>query len=220
MGAEPSKPAPVKQMTMHDVVFQLKMSKKRFEREWKRAEKEKKANLKKAKKQMKIGNEEGARLFVQNAQNDAAKGMKYLQMSARLDSMASTLKSNHNSNEIMAHLTQNVTPILSKEANAIPLEAMVQNFENFQESYDKISVTTNLISSNFDKMNMGNQNQKTSDQLFNQLKDEVNYEMGKNMGIEDLPQTSTNTNTNTETAKPEVQKNEVDDYINNLRNLG
>ena len=216
MGAEPSKPQP-KQMTMHDVVFQLKMSKKRFEREWKKAEKDKKANLKKAKKQMKIGNEEGARLFVQNAQNDAAKGMKYLQMSARLDSMASTLKSNHNSNEIMQHLTQNVTPILSKEANAIPLEHMVRNFESFQESYDKISVTTNLISSNFDKMNMGNQNIKTSDELFNQLKDEVNYEMGKNMGLEDLP-ASTNTNTQTEKAQP--QTNEVDDYINNLRHLG
>ena len=94
---------------------------------------------------------------------------------------------------------------------------MVRNFESFQESYDKISVTTNLISSNFDKMNMGNQNIKTSDELFNQLKDEVNYEMGKNMGLEDLP---ADTQAQTQKEKPQTVTNEVDDYINNLRHLG
>ena len=214
MGAEPSKPQG-KKMDMNDVIFQLKMSAKRFDRERKRSEKEKEKNLKKAKKCLKKGDEEGARLFVMNAQKNMNDRMKYLQMSSRLESMSSTLKSNNSSNEIMAHLSNNVTPILAKQSEAIPLNQMVKNFEKFQESYDKMQVQTNIMSNNFDRMNMGNNQVKSSDELFNQMKADVDFEMGKEMGIEP---TMTN-NTPKEKVEDKQEEAALDDYINNLRNL-
>ena len=214
MGAEPSKPQ-AKKMDMNDVIFQLKMSAKRFDRERKRSEKEKEKNLKKAKKCLKKGDEEGARLFVMNAQKNMNDRMKYLQMSSRLESMSSTLKSNNSSNEIMAHLSNNVTPILAKQSEAIPLNQMVKNFEKFQESYDKMQVQTNIMSNNFDRMNMGNNQVKSSDELFNQMKADVDFEMGKEMGIEP---TMTN-NTPKEKVEDKQEEAALDDYINNLRNL-
>ena len=215
MGAEPSKPQ-AKKMDMNDVIFQLKMSAKRFDRERKRSEKEKDKNLKKAEKCLQKGDEEGARLFVMNAQKNMNDRMKYLQMSSRLESMSSTLKSNHSSNEIMAHLSQNVTPILANQSEQIPLNDMVKNFEKFQESYDKMQITTNIMSNNFDKMNMGNNQVKSSDELFNQLKAKVNFDMGKDMGIDQIqaPQTTTK-----EKQEEKPEEAALDDYINNLRNL-
>ena len=192
MGDKPSKPQG-KQMDMNDVIFQLKMSGKRFDRERKKCEKERDKNMKKAKACLKKGDEEGARLFVMNAQKNITDRMKYLQMSSRLESMASTLKSNHSSNEIMGHLSQNVTPILAKQSEGIPLNDMVKNFEKFQESYDKMQITTNIMSNNFDKMNMGNNQVKSSDELFNQLKADTDFELGKGLGIDpvEVPQTTT-----------------------------
>ena len=214
MGAEPSKPQ-AKQMDMNDVIFQLKMSAKRFDRERKRSEKEKEKNLKKAKKCLKKGDEEGARLFVMNAQKNMNDRMKYLQMSSRLESMSSTLKSNNSSNEIMAHLSNNVTPILAKQSEAIPLNEMVKNFEKFQESYDKMQVQTNIMSNNFDRMNMGNNQVKSSDELFNQVKAQVDFDMGKEMGIEP----TMNDTTPKEKVEDKQEEAALDDYINNLRNL-
>ena len=218
MGAEGSKPnqAPP-QMGMNDVIFQLRMSSKRFDRERKRSEKEKDKNMKKAKQCLKKGDEEGARLFAMNAQKNLNDRMKYLQMSSRLEAMSSTLKSNHSSNEIMAHLSNNVTPILMKQADNIPLNQMVKNFELFQESYDKMEVTTNIMSTNFDKMQMGNNQVKSSDELFNQLKNEVTYEVGKETGVEPLDVTQTTSKQKLENKQDENPA--LDDYINNLRNL-
>ena len=216
MGDKPSKPQG-KQMDMNDVIFQLKMSGKRFDRERKKCEKERDKNMKKAKACLKKGDEEGARLFVMNAQKNITDRMKYLQMSSRLESMASTLKSNHSSNEIMGHLSQNVTPILAKQSEGIPLNDMVKNFEKFQESYDKMQITTNIMSNNFDKMNMGNNQVKSSDELFNQLKADTDFELGKGLGIDPVEVPQTTTTNKKEEAKPEEAA--LDDYINNLRNL-
>ena len=218
MGAEPSKAPQGKQMSMNDVVFQLKMSSKRFDRERKRSDKEKDKNLKKAEKCLKKGDEDGARLFTMNAQKNLNDRLKYLQMSSRLEAMSSTLKSNNSSNEIMAHLSNNVTPILMKQADQIPLNELVKNFEGFQESYDKMQVTTNIMSGNFDKMNLGGNQVKSSDELFNQLQAKVNYDMGKELGADVMEDTQKH-KAQQEVQKPDESTAAMDDYINNLRNL-
>ena len=88
------------------------MSSKRFERESKKSEKEQKKNLQKAEAALKKGDEHGARLYVQNAQNNISEKKKYMTMGSKLDAIASKLKSNNNSQEIMQYLTANVTPAL------------------------------------------------------------------------------------------------------------
>ena len=67
--------------------------------------KEKKKNMAEARKQLKLGNEEGARLYTQNAQNNIYDHMKFLKMSARLNAISGKIKSNYNSAEIMQNLT-------------------------------------------------------------------------------------------------------------------
>ena len=83
----------------------MKNSAKRFEREANKANKEKVKNLKKAEKALLKGDEEGARLYTANAQNNINDYRKYLHMSSKLDSMASKMKASNNSNEIINHIS-------------------------------------------------------------------------------------------------------------------
>lgn len=66
MGGEqpkPQKPAP----TIEETIIDMRMTAKRFEHDSKRAEKEKKAMLAKARDCIKKGNDEGAKLYLSNA---------------------------------------------------------------------------------------------------------------------------------------------------------
>ena len=66
-------------------------------------------------------------------------------MSSKLDAMVSNMKTNHTQAEIMKHISQDVTPQLSLEANSMDIKSLVQNFETFQEAYDKMEVNGNVM---------------------------------------------------------------------------
>ncbi len=67
------------------------------------------------------GDEEGARLYTMNAQNNINDRKKYLTMASKLDAIASKIKANQNSAEIMQQLSKNVTPALVKEAETMDI---------------------------------------------------------------------------------------------------
>ena len=114
MGDENSKEEKPKE-DIYSAILKLKMSSKRFMRESRKAEKQKAKNMKKAEKCMLKGDEEGARLYVANAQDNINDFKKYRLMGNKLDVIADTIKSNKNSAEIMNSLSKNVTPIYNKK---------------------------------------------------------------------------------------------------------
>jgi len=208
MGADNSKPAP--KPDLNQALFQLKMSSKRFLRESKRSEKEKEKNLKSAKACLLKGDEEGARLYSINAQNNINDYKKYLRMSSRLDAMASSLKSNYNFADVMKHLSLNVNPILVKEADSMDLRELCKNFETFQEAFDKMSVNANIMGENFDKVTSEGNTVENADNLLNQLKNEVTFQNMKN----------TNDQVVLNNLQPVKNENKaLDDYIEELKKM-
>ncbi len=208
MGADNSKQAP--KPDLNQALFQLKMSSKRFLRESKRAEKEKEKNLKSAKACLLKGDEEGARLYSINAQNNINDYKKYLRMASRLDAMASSLKSNYSFSDVMKHLSVNVNPILVKEADSMDLRELCKNFETFQEAFDKMTVNANIMGENFDKVTSEGNTVENADNLLNQLKNEVMFQNMKN------------TNDQVVLNTPQPVKNEnkaLDDYIEELKKM-
>lgn len=208
MGGDNSKQAP--KPDLNQALFQLKMSSKRFLRESKKAQKDKEKNLKSAKACLLKGDEEGARLYTVNAQNNINDYKKYLRMSSRLDAIAGSLKSNYNFADIMKHLSHNVNPILIKEADSMDLRELCKNFETFQEAFDKMSVNANIMGENFDKVTSEGNTVENADNLFNQLKNEVTFQNTKD------------TDATVILKAPEPVKNEnkaLDDYIEDLKKM-
>ena len=175
MGAEqPQKP----KQDMNSVVFKLKMAAKRFERESKKAEKEKDANLNKAKAQMKKGDENAAKLYINNAQANIAQAQKYQSMGVRLDVMAGQLKSNSAFQSVMKDISKEATPILMQEAESMDLKDLMTNFESFNEAFDKLHVGAIVMAEGMQKMQEPGAMQGT-DELMNQLRNEMHYEINK-----------------------------------------
>ena len=199
---------------MNQVIFQMKMSSKRFLRESKRSQKEKDKNLKSAEACLKKGDEEGAKLYAVNAQNNINDYRKYLTMSSRLDAIAGRIKTNYNSADIIKHLTNNVTPVLMKEADTMDLADLCRNFETFQEAFDKMTVNANIMNTNFDKMTAEGNTIENADNLFNQLKNKVQYDMARDNGMPvELNVTQSQKSGNKQ------EDRALDDYIEDLKKM-
>ena len=69
-------------------------------------------NIQKAKKQIKKGNEDGAKLYAQQAQVCKAQQLRYLQMSTRMDAMSEQINQNQTNADLMNKITHEITPIL------------------------------------------------------------------------------------------------------------
>lgn len=192
MGQEESKPAP--KMDMMDMLINMKMKSKMFSRESNKAMKEKKKQLEKAKICLKKGEEEGAKLYCDLAQQKHNEGMQYLKMSHRLEVIAGQVKSKTKSMEMMDSLNQ-FTPFLQEASANMPLEQMQKNMEAFSTAYDDLSVKGHIMDENMDKV-MGDKGTVSNvDNMMNQLKAEVAYELTGDVNTED----ATNQNQQAET---------------------
>ena len=213
MGGQPTKEAP--KQDLNTALFQLKMSAKRFQREAVKSEKEKAKNLKQVEQCLKKGDEESARLFATNAQNNINDHKKYLRMGSRLEFIANQLKSNAAMSNIMGGLTKNVNPILMQGAEGMDIKELYKNFDVFKENFDKLTVNAGILGENFDTLNSDGNTVENADQLFNQVKNKVF--LGGDVNTEDL--------SNLDATKQQVQPQQantnqgLDDYIKNLKDL-
>ena len=87
MGGSESKkkPAPKKAPDMTEVLIQMKMKAKTFNRQAQKSLKEKDKYHKQAKEQLKKGNEEGARMYMGLVSQKQQEHMQYLRLSGRLE---------------------------------------------------------------------------------------------------------------------------------------
>lgn len=165
---------------MTDMLINMKMKSKMFERESNKAEKEKKKQLEKAKACLKKGNEEGAKLFCDLAQQKHNEQMQYMKMGVRLEVVAGQIKSKTNSMEMMNSLNQ-FTPFLQQASAEMPLELMFKNMENFSKAYDDLAVKGHITDEMTNKV-LGEKNTvQNVDNMMAQLKAEVAYEMTGNV---------------------------------------
>ena len=214
MGGETSKKPEPKKDDVMTVIFQMKMTSKRLSREAKRCEKEQQKNLKKVEATLKKGDEESARMYVENSQRNKMEARRYQTLASKLDAMAGRIKSNAYSTDVMKHLTYNVTPVLQKEANNMNLEQLCMNLENFQEAFDKMEINANIANQNFSNMAYNGMNTDETDNLMQQMKAKVTYDMAKDNGMEIPLQETQQTAPVKEKTKDDAA---LDDFIEGLK---
>ena len=126
--------------------------------------------------QMKKGNEEGAALYLEMVQQKQSEAMQYLKVGTRLEIVAAQIKSKNKSMEMAQALNQ-FTPILMQSNQQMSLETMMQNMQSFTNAYDDLVVKGHIIDKTMEN-SLGDKNSMTNvDNMMNQLKAEVTYEM-------------------------------------------
>lgn len=205
-------PKPVKpKMDMTEMLINMKMKSKSFARESNKSMKEKKKALAKAKACLKKGEEEGAQMFCELAQQKHNEGMQYLRMSNRLEVISGQVKSKFKSMEMMDSLGQ-FTPFLEQASHDMPLEQMYSNMERFSSAYDDLAVKGKIMDETMDKT-MGQKGTVSNvDNMMNQLKAEVAYDLTGDVATTDV-QNNANTNTNAN------QADTNNDFYAQLKNL-
>ena len=148
-----------------------------FARESTKATKEKDKYYKQAKEALKKGNEEGARLFLELAQQKESESMQYLRLSHRLEAVSGQLKSQTNSLDLVNSLNQ-FTPILMQEAHNLPIEKMYKDMQGFSNAYDDLAVKGNILDDGMNKTLGEKGGYKNVDNMMNGLKADVALEMG------------------------------------------
>eukprot|EP01017_Pseudomicrothorax_dubius_P010830 TRINITY_DN1392_c0_g1_i2.p1 TRINITY_DN1392_c0_g1~~TRINITY_DN1392_c0_g1_i2.p1 ORF type:complete len:166 (-),score=58.12 TRINITY_DN1392_c0_g1_i2:368-865(-) len=161
MGNEPSakqtRPPPP---DIYDMMFQMKMTSKQFERESKKAEADKKKEMAKAREALKKGNEEGARLFLANAGRKQQEASNLLKMSHKMEAIASQIKGSQNQVALMESLNK-LTPFLNQQANTISIEKVYTNMNDFQKAMDDLTISAQLIDATMNK-NLADENTSTA----------------------------------------------------------
>ena len=210
MGNENQKQAPPPKMDMTDMLINMKMKSKMFAREHNKAMKDKKKQLEKAKACLKKGEEEGARLYCDLAQQKHNEGMQYLRMSNRMEVLAGQIKSKTKSMEMVESLNQ-ITPFLQQADADLSLEDMQRNMQAFSKAYDDLAVKGHIMDENMNKV-MGEKNTvANTDNMMNQLKAEVAYELTGDVNTNDATQ---------QMNQQEQQSNEQNqDFYAQLKNL-
>lgn len=183
MGNENTKGTPTKPMDIDDTIIEMKMQAKMLERTAKKSEKESQQQVKKAKDALKKGNEEGAKLYLQNASMKNNESLNLIRTAHRLEAVTTQIKANQN-NTAMTQQLKNLTPLLQQQANLDSISNVNQTLTEFQSAMDKLMIAGNIMN---DQMNVGMMDPSTDanvDKMLTDLKMEVNSGINQDfMGV-------------------------------------
>merc|ERR1712039_775714 len=162
---------------MNEVLIGMKMKSKMFSRSAAKALKEKQKYYDMAKKQLKAGNEEGAQMYLELANQKQQENMQHMRMAVRLETLSVQLKNKQNSVEMVNNLN-NITPILQMQSTDMPIEQMYTKLENFNNAYDDLAIKGTILDQGMEKTLGEKGGYKNVDNMMGGLKQEVAMEMG------------------------------------------
>merc|ERR1711982_168215 len=182
------------------------MKSKMFSRSAQKALKEKTAYYNKAKTLLKTGNEEGARMYLELAQQKDAENKQMMRMAIRLETLQVQISSKNNSADMVNHL-DGITPILEMQSTDMPIEQMYGKLDHFNKAYDDLSIKGQILDDGMEKTLGEKGGYKNVDNMMNGLKAEVNCEMGITPDLDPMQE-------------QQQQANAANnDYYNDLRNI-
>lgn len=175
-------PPPVKKQDPSEILFQMKLTSKKFFREANKAEKEYQLTLKKAKDCLKKGNEDSARLYISQSNQKLSEKKNYERMAHRFNYIYGQVKNQNMTKEMTDHLNT-ITPFLKDfdDDNFIKNNSM--KLDNFNTAFNKYTVNNKIIFEDITEKLNGDDCTNDEDLLTN-LKKEVNLEMGMKNNID------------------------------------
>merc|ERR1712183_1133799 len=198
-GGKESKPQAPPPPDLNEILIGMKMKSKMYTKQAAKALKEKGQYYQKAKGLMKSGNEEGARMYLELAQQKDQENKQFMRMGVRLETLQVQIRSKQNSVDMVNNL-DGITPILEMQSTDMPIEAMYGKLENFNRAYDELAVKGTIVDQQMEKT-LGQPGQtKNVDNMMTALQADVQMEMGVNTQVNKDFNANANTNTNTNTA--------------------
>jgi len=126
---------------MENYLFNLKIAVKELERSSKKSEKEEKIEKLKAKRYIKKGNVEIARIHAENSIRQRIQAVNYLKMSARVDAVASRVQTALTTKKVTQSMV-GVVKAMAAATNSMNLECISILMDRFETQFDDLDVQT------------------------------------------------------------------------------
>ncbi|EGR30865.1 snf7 family protein, putative [Ichthyophthirius multifiliis] len=190
MGGQQDKQQAPPPPTTQEILIDMKLAAKSFERDAKKAEKEKQQQYLKAQQAIKKNNEEGAKLYLQNMMQKDREMKNMQRMSQKMDALQMQIKTN-TSNTAMIEQISRITPLLGQQAHMMSPEAIYSNMDQYEKAMDDILVGGKIMDEVMNKNQDSDVNGNIAiDGMLNQLKlenmNEINNINDNNMVFNEL----------------------------------
>merc|ERR1711988_277331 len=166
---------------MMEMTMQMKIQSKMLNRSATRCDKESGKEKLKVRQAMEKGNNEGARLYAENAIRQKNQAMVHRRLAARLDAVASKLESCQNSMKV-AHNLGVITQRLGPSLNAMNIAQISQTMDDFEQVLEDQDVMTDTITGAIDTATSTMTPADAVDDMINEVADEHNIERGQQFG--------------------------------------
>jgi len=179
--------------------MQIQMQSKQCQKNHQKALKEKDELYQKARAQMKSGNEEGARMYLELVQQKEQEAKQQQQMAVRLEAMSCNIKGKQHTVGMVNELN-NVTGVLNQQNAEMNIEKMYNQLGNFNTAYDDMQVKGVILDQNMEKQMAAHGGLTDVQKMMMQAKAEVAQEMGVTQNVDPMANMNANAQTNTNNA--------------------
>lgn len=163
-----------------DQIFNLKFTSKQLVRAAKKCEKEEKDEKLKIKKAIEKGNQDGAKIYAQNAIRKKNEALNYLRLGSRLDAVVSRLDQQAKMqviNKSMAGIVKNLDTALK----ANNLEKVASTMDQFERQFENLDVQSEFVEQAMQNQAVLSTPEEDVNMLVQQVADEHGLESALNM---------------------------------------
>lgn len=168
-------------------LFNLKFTAKSLQRQAKKAAKDETSEKNKLKAALQKGNQEGARIYAQNAIRKKTEHLNLLRLASRIDAVAARVETAVTMRQVTNSMGQ-VVKGMDKAMESMNLERISLVMDKFEAQFADLDVQTSYMESTMSDTTALTTPQDQVDQLINQVADEAGLEIQQGLGEVKVPQ--------------------------------
>ncbi|KAI5119504.1 hypothetical protein M0805_002440 [Coniferiporia weirii] len=166
-------------------LFQLKFTAKSLSRQAKKAEKDERIEKGKVKKALQQGNNDGARIYAQNAIRKKSEGLNLLKLASRIDAVASRVETAVTMRQVTGNMTS-VVKGMDKAMDTMNIEKISLVMDKFESQFSDLDVQTSYMEDTISSTTAVSTPQDEVDLLMQRVAEEANIELQHEMGSKSL----------------------------------
>ena len=157
--------------------MQMRMCSKKLEKNAKNLKKEEKKNMEKAEAHLKKGDEEIARLYIQNTQSNRQDYLKHLKLSHNLDGLTEKIKLNDATNKVVGDVNDKVLPYFKQETSEKNMNNNIKAQEDFRNVMQHHSILRKVFRRKVDDITHEKDLGKEGEKVLGTIKNKMEQEM-------------------------------------------
>lgn len=198
-------------VSLEDEMINLRIASKQMQRSAKKCEKNEKLAIEKLKKAIQQGNQEGAKIYGQDAIREKNQALNYLRMTSRIDAVQSRIETAVRMNQITSSM-QGVVKGMSNGLASMDVEKISKTMDKFESQFEDLDVKTQYMEGAMNATTATSTPSDQVDDLIMMVADKNDLELGE--AFSDIGPVG---KTTPKIEKPVAEDNDLEARLANLR---